>query len=370
MISINKIISVISIFSLSAFGQDNETSNISKLITSNKTDLKTNIDMKSLSISAKEGRISSTIHFKLSKDHKLVKKGKASKLAEKVAKNLNCDTPSRMFRHAGKHEKSHKVFGLDMWYETECSHDMTNKKNAAIETFTKLSNFLDEKDKDGVVYVEPEYEKLYTRTMNDPLLDNQGHYDAINLKGAWDTTTGNPNVIVQVIDDGIDISHTDLQKNIWKNPGEICGNGVDDDGNDLVDDCYGWNFADDNNKLVGNSIEDDSHGTHCAGTIAAVNNNQKGVCGVAGGDGSSNSGVKLMVGRMFGDKKIGGEAKALIYGADHGARISSNSWGFTTPGVYEQSIHDAIDYFNSKGGIVVFAAGNNGKDQKKISSLL
>merc|ERR1719424_2681639 len=155
---------------------------------------------------------------------------------------------------------------------------------------------------------------------NDPELGSQPHYDAIKLPGAWDTTMGNPDVVVQVIDTGIDMEHPDLQNNIWKNPGEICGNGVDDD------------------------------------------NNGKGVAGVAGGDGSPNSGAKLMIGVTFGDYSVGGFAEALVYGANNGAQISSNSWGYMQSGIYDQAELDAIDYYNSKDGLVVFAAGNDADD--------
>ncbi|KAH8063075.1 serine-type endopeptidase [Aureococcus anophagefferens] len=155
------------------------------------------------------------------------------------------------------------------------------------------------------------------------------------------------------------MEHPDLQNNIWKNPGEICGNGVDDDDNGYVDDCHGCNFADDTGTdLMGNHW----HGTHCGGTIAADTNNGKGVAGVAGGDGSPNSGAKLMIGVTFGDYSVGGFAEALVYGANNGAQISSNSWGYMQSGIYDQAELDAIDYYNSKDGLVVFAAGNDADD--------
>ena len=226
-------------------------------------------------------------------------------------------------------------------------------------TLEKLERFLDSKDHDGVAYVEPELKHKLMREMDDPMIGDQTHYDGINLKGAWDTTTGNPNVVVQVIDSGVDMSHPDLQNNIWKNPGEICGNGVDDDNNGYVDDCHGYNFADDTGTdLMGNHW----HGTHCGGTIAADTNNGKGVAGVAGGNGSPNSGAKLMIGVTFGDYSVGGFAEALVYGANNGAQISSNSWGYMQSGIYDQAELDAIDYYNSKDGLVVFAAGNDADD--------
>ena len=157
---------------------------------------------------------------------------------------------------------------------------------------------------------------------DDPLF-SKPTADAINLRGAWDATAGSPDVVVQVVDDGVDVDHPDLERNVWTNPGEVCGNGVDDDGNGYVDDCHGYNHADDNANLH-NAGKD--HGTHCAGTLAAEGGNGVGVAGVAGGK-APGTGVKLMVSVGFGSTKTAGFAEALVYGADMGAQISSNSWG-------------------------------------------
>ena len=100
---------------------------------------------------------------------------------------------------------------------------------------------------------------------NDPLYPQQPHYDSINLTSAWDLAKGNSEIVVQVIDSGLDFDHEDLQTNIWQNPGEICDNGIDDDGNGYVDDCYGWDHINDDNDPQ----DDNDHGTHCGGTIAA-----------------------------------------------------------------------------------------------------
>ena len=161
-----------------------------------------------------------------------------------------------------------------------------------------------------VVFVEPELSVIPT-SANDPLLDTQTHYPAINLFEAWDIERGNPNVVVQVLDSGIDMAHPDLQMNIWRNVDEICGNGLDDDGNGYVDDCHGYNHADDRgDDLLGGSW----HGTHCGGTIAADTDNGIGVAGVAGGTPTS-PGVQLMISVGFGDTTTGGFAEALVYGS-------------------------------------------------------
>ena len=129
---------------------------------------------------------------------------------------------------------------------------------------------------------------------------------------------------------------------------------MDNDNNGYIDDCYGYNHADDSTSLLG----DGSHGTHCAGTIAADSDNGLGVAGVAGGmDGVA--GASLMVSTVFGNDDTAGFEDALVYGADNGAHISSNSWGYTSKDVFSDSTQEAIDYAADAGVIVVFAAGND-----------
>ena len=216
--------------------------------------------------------------------------------------------------------------GLDMWYECESEGGA-----ATVAALEKMSALTAHDDTLGAAVSAAEAElkiSLFAAASNDPMLDSQPHYDVANLFGAWNHTTGSPDVVVQVLDTGIDTDHPDLQQNIWQNPGEICGNGVDDDGNGYVDDCNGYNHADDTgNDLLGGHW----HGSHCGGTIAADTNNGIGVAGVAGGNGSPDSGARLMISLGFGDSNTGGFAEALVYGADNGAQISSNSWGSPRP---------------------------------------
>jgi subtilisin family serine protease/PKD repeat protein len=185
---------------------------------------------------------------------------------------------------------------------------------------------------------------------NDPRYNEQWHYhntgqqggtiDAdIDLPEAWDITRGNAGVVVAIIDGGIDYTHPDLAANMW--PG------------------IGYNFV--TNTSV---VTADSHGTHVAGTVAANTNNALGVSGVAGGDGSGN-GVRLMSCQVLSGGTYSGFHTAPVWAADNGAAISQNSWGYTTPGYFEQAALDAIDYFNLNGGgtmlnggISIFAANN------------
>lgn len=213
---------------------------------------------------------------------------------------------------------------------------------------------------------------------NDPRLPDQWHYKNfgdkaqrvegadINLFDAWKITSGKNDVIVAIIDGGVDYSHEDLKDNMFINEAELYGTpGVDDDGNGFIDDVYGYNFCTDSPDVYPHE-----HGTHVAGTVAAVNNNGIGVAGVAGGDGTEGSGAKLISCQVFDSRQGAGEgdfAKAIIYACERGATIAQCSWGWSEPGYCEQAVLDAIDYFtenakNSKmmGGLMIFAAGNDG----------
>lgn len=192
---------------------------------------------------------------------------------------------------------------------------------------------------------------------NDPFYSALWGMQSIRADVAWNTATGS-GVLVAVIDSGVDYAHCDLQANIWMNPGETgldgmgnnkATNGIDDDGNGLVDDVRGWDFVDhDNAPMDGNG-----HGTHVAGTIAAVGNNAEGVIGLA-------FGARIMVVRgldNFGFGKFSQLMDGLIYAADNGAKVINNSWG----GFLATAWGDAVvDYVHSKGALVVAAAGNDG----------
>ncbi len=200
---------------------------------------------------------------------------------------------------------------------------------------------------------------------------------------AWNLSKGNPDVIVAVIDQGVKFDHEDLKANMWVNGGEIPGNGIDDDGNGYIDDIYGFNFIDNSGIITTSSTL--SHGTHVAGTIAAVNNNGIGVNGIAGGSGKGD-GVKIMSLQSLGSSDsgnsgagIGGTVRAMKYAADNGAVICQNSWGYNQKLSWNTwtrssfgALRRAMDYFIKyagvdengnqsgpmKGGIIIFAAGN------------
>ncbi|MDO8413733.1 MAG: S8 family serine peptidase, partial [Gallionellaceae bacterium] len=204
-----------------------------------------------------------------------------------------------------------------------------------------------------VIPNDPRFSELYG-------LNNTGQTggttDAdIDSPEAWDLQTGNSSVVVADIDTGVDYNHPDLAANMWTNPGEIPGNGIDDDSNGYIDDYRGWNFVSNNND----PFDDQGHGTHTSGTIAAVGNNGIGVAGVAWQ-------AKIMPLKFLdsgGSGSFENGALAIIYAANMGAKVASNSWG-CGPGAscFSQVIEDAIAYANTKGMLFVVAAGNSNND--------
>lgn len=178
-----------------------------------------------------------------------------------------------------------------------------------------------------------------------------GKADAdIDAPEAWNVTTGgNGDVVIAVIDTGVDYTHPDLAANMWKNTKEVAGNGKDDDGNGYVDDVYGYNFV----SKKGDPMDDNLHGTHCAGTIAGVGNNSTGVAGV-------NWKAKIMAVKFLGATGGGSLSDAILaiqYAVKMGAKISSNSWGCVN--CSSQALYDAIKATNAQGHLFIAAAGNH-----------
>ncbi|MCB9072642.1 MAG: S8 family serine peptidase [Bdellovibrionaceae bacterium] len=193
----------------------------------------------------------------------------------------------------------------------------------------------------------------------------------IGVKDAWSSfaTKGSPNIIVGVIDTGVDYTHEDLAANVWRNPGETgvdangkdkATNGVDDDNNGYIDDVVGWDFAKNDNKpydvtggnpfLGGNP----GHGTHCAGNIGALADNGKGTVGVA-------PNIKIMALRFLteqGQGDIAGAIQAIRYAVDNGAKVLSNSWGSEGDDGEGAPLQEAIQYAQDHGVLFVAAAGN------------
>ena len=233
------------------------------------------------------------------------------------------------------------------------------------------------KGMEGVEYAEPNYVYQHHATSNDTYYTNGslwGMYGSAtspanqygtNAAAQWaGGSTGSNSVYIGIIDEGYMYSHDDLVANAGKNPGEIAGNGVDDDGNGLVDDVYGFDFAN-NDASVFDGASDD-HGTHVAGTIGASGGNGKGVAGVVWN-------VKLLSGKFLGSRggTTANAIKAVDYFTDlklrQGLNIvaTNNSWG---GGGFSQALYDAIARANSAGILFIAAAGNDASNNDATAS--
>lgn len=215
------------------------------------------------------------------------------------------------------------------------------------------------------LYLEPDYKVYATITPNDSHfsslwgMHNTGQADGtpdadIDAPEAWDFTTGSSDIVVAVIDTGVDYNHVDLAANMWTNPGEIPGNGIDDDGNGVADDIYGIDLV----NMDADPIDDEGHGTHCSGTIGGVGNNGTGVVGV-------NWNVKIMALKFLNANGFGYTSDAVIcldyavmmktqYGVN--LKLTNNSW---VGGGYSQALADAIQASADADMLFIAAAGNN-----------
>ena len=191
--------------------------------------------------------------------------------------------------------------------------------------------------------------------VTDPEVAKMYGLEKVGAQQAWQITSGSSRVVVADIDTGVDYNHQDLINNMWRNPGEIAGDGIDNDSNGFVDDVVGWDFRDKDAR----PFDDNSHGSHTSGTIAATGGNGIGVSGVA--QQASIMGLRFLGGTQ-GSGTLEDAIKAIDYATENGAQIMSNSWG---GGGYSQAMFDAISRANDKGILFVAAAGNSGSDNDK-----
>ena len=315
----------------------------------------------------------------------------------------------KLFTSMPGKEELEKRFGLDRWYVVTLVDGTDNQQAAAdlasLESIRTIEyNSFFHKASDCITH--PYQGPVLPTTkadgiFNDEYLSQQWQYanhgnpsvattayvgGDINVEQVWKTLTcGDNSIIVAVIDEAVKPSHPDLAANMWFNAKEQAGiPGVDDDGNGYIDDVYGFNFVDMTAELDWTTVGNSGHGTHCAGSIAAVNNNGIGVSGVAGGSGQGD-GVRIMSCQIFtGDGKgntlgasVVNTARAIKYAGDMGASLISCSYGykagaFTSDSGYMEhggAEGDAIHYFEAcknndvlDGNIAIFASGNDGRD--------
>ncbi len=317
----------------------------------------------------------------------------------------------RVFPVDVRSEEKARKEGLHLWYVVRFSEEYPVDKVAAdlsklgevsrVEYNRTLKRASDDKPTPLTL------EKLKELTanaaggaFNDPLLSDQWHLvnngnlrptkfikgADVNVEKAWEMTTGDPSIIVAVLDEGVDVSHPDLQASMWVNEGEVWKSHEDNDGNGYAGDVHGYNFVSKHGVISTDSRYDTGHGTHVAGVIAAVNNNGTGISSIAGGN-ASEPGVKIMSCQIFSGQYAGTvleEVRAIKYAADNGAVILQCSWGYISGAAnpyewtpqfstdeeweyYNVLERKALDYFIHNagspdgvidGGIAIFAGGN------------
>lgn len=212
----------------------------------------------------------------------------------------------------------------------------------------------------NVEYVEANTIIRAIEIPNDSSYSELWGMEKIDAEKAWEIGKGSNRVLVGVIDTGLDYNHPDIRKNVWTNPGESgldengldkSKNGIDDDDNGYIDDFRGWDFVNNDND----PMDDNQHGTHCAGTIGAIGNNDKGVVGVNWE--VSLVGIKFLSGSGTGS--LADAVKSIDYATELGAFLTNNSWG---GGGYSQAMYDAIERAEKADVLFVAAAGNSGTD--------
>jgi hypothetical protein len=271
----------------------------------------------------------------------------------------------RVFPYAGKFENRHKEFGLHLWYYLE------EKALLSTDEIGNTKLVLERSNKFEIVEIES-MTKGESTLVRDTLFNKQWYFENqssrdgiqadIDLVNALKLEKGKKEIIISIHDSGIDYMHQDVIDNLWINKGEIADNGIDDDNNGYIDDIHGFNFVLHNNDLV----DRNGHGTGIASLIGAKSNKSTGLIGIAGGDTPEN-GVKLMICRLDQDRNdldIINPQESLVYAADNGSIISSNSWNSFGR---NSAVLSAMEYYVSvtaneylTSGFIVFAAGNNG----------
>jgi subtilisin family serine protease/PKD repeat protein len=230
--------------------------------------------------------------------------------------------------------------------ETELTrmYELTLAQDGDVERVIAVLN-----EDPAVEWAEPDYLAYAADTIpNDPLFAGQWGLSQIDAPGAWDVVTGTPLVVIAVLDSGLDMSHPDLADRVWTNPGEVPGDGVDNDVNNHIDDIHGWDFIYDDND----PSDDNGHGTQVAGIAAATTDNGSGMAGVCWN--CEIMPVKVM--QMSGVANYSDIVKGIYYAAEKGAEIINISLGGYSD---SSALQEAIQYALEKDAVVVAGAGND-----------
>ncbi|MBU1116915.1 MAG: S8 family peptidase [Bacteroidetes bacterium] len=275
---------------------------------------------------------------KFKAEQSVLNKGSLSKTLSKQYKSFGVSEIVKYFNPKDKNEEN----SLNNIYRLKLSSPYD-----PIYVASKLSKLAD------VEWAEPKYLRTISHTPNDPKLSSQYGLAKVQAEAAWDISKGNSNIIIAIIDSGVDWNHEDLGANIWQNDDPI--NGIDDDQNGYIDDIRGWDFGGLNGTPDNNPVEDSpTHGTHVAGIAAAVTNNSIGIAGL----GYNLTIMPVKTTRHdLDDRTIAYGYEGIIYAAENGANIINCSWGGFG---YSHAEQEAIDYAVSKGSVLVCAAGNEG----------
>lgn len=233
-------------------------------------------------------------------------------------------------------------------------------KNSSKQKADKLVKLLQDPE---VQYVVENIQFKAFNLPNDPEISKQWGIAKVRAEQAWKAGVGSKDVVVAVIDTGVDLKHSDLKDNAWINKKEVPGNGTDDDGNGYVDDINGYDFAEnDSDPHDETSAQNPGHGTHCAGIVGAVGDNGQGITGIS-------QRVSIMALRFLNSSGSGdlmSAVKAIDYAIENGAQIISASWGASVKAAQAEPITEAISRANDKGVIFVAAAANDGKNNDKF----
>jgi len=245
--------------------------------------------------------------------------------------------------------KKYKASSFDEIFKSDKKSKLSNIYKIKIAENADIDAVISDYMGSGVVeYAEPNYIYRAMIVPNDTYYSLQWGHQKMDSEKAWDIERGSENIVIAIIDTGVQWNHTDLAANIWNNTDEIANNSIDDDGNGYIDDVRGWNFVSKN----ADPADDNGHGTHVAGIAAAVTNNSVGVAGMCWY-------CKIMPIKFLKFDGTGTDSDAALaikYAADNNASIISTSWG----AYIENSslIGDALDYAYSKNIVLVAAAGN------------